>query len=385
MTLGINNIPGIIKYQNPAHGIIKQDNTSVAKPIEQTFIKRTYQPSQTYLSQDNRTQLQHEEGQKKANEAYKQQIKDKNVAEALNHLYGFGNFLDYISLGLGVGTLAKKGIRYGVKQAAEKLANQKIGIVAPQFQQKGKFVSELDWSPKSWFEDAGKWKDYTQADVDALNSHLQEYLDIERISKESNKWLKMPDGTTWTGDPRSWVQLVSKDGRKMSPNYGFHGIRSISIDGNPEFNQKIFLSKDKNVARSYTTSDDNIQTLTVPRNVTNYTADAEGRRFDKAWKIEQNGKSELLSTDAFAYNTIEHPNPVLRTQVATMKNVIDPGPNKPLPVLNTVSTDIIVGSGTPRKSLLGNNGNFNLLDKNIFRIGLPIILGTNYDNRRNQE
>lgn len=72
-----------------------------------------------------------------------------------------------------------------------------------------------------------------------------------------------------------------------------------------------------------------------------------------------------------------------------MKNVIDPGPNKPFPVLNTVSTDIIVGSGTPRKSLLGNNGNFNLLDKNIFRIGSPIILGTSIidsnDNRRSKK
>lgn len=95
----------------------------------------------------------------------------------------------------------------------------------------------------------------------------------------------MPDGSTWTGEPRSWVQLVSKDGRKMSPNYGFHGIRSISIDGKPEFNQKIFLSKNRDVARSYTTSDDNVQTLTIPRNATNYTADAEGRRFDKAWKV----------------------------------------------------------------------------------------------------
>lgn len=41
----------IQKYQSPANGIVKQDNTYVAKPIEQTFIKRTYQPRQAYLSQ----------------------------------------------------------------------------------------------------------------------------------------------------------------------------------------------------------------------------------------------------------------------------------------------------------------------------------------------
>ena len=61
----------IQKYQSPSNGIIQQDNTRVAiKPIEQTFIKRTYQPKQAYLSQDNRTKLQHEQGQKKADEAY---------------------------------------------------------------------------------------------------------------------------------------------------------------------------------------------------------------------------------------------------------------------------------------------------------------------------
>lgn len=126
----------IQKYQTPANGIIKQDNTRiVTKPIEQTFIKRTIQPKQAYLSQDNRTQLQHEEGRKKADEAYNQQIKDKNTAKTLNHLYGFNNFLDYIGLGIGAGLLVKKGAKYAIKQAAEKFANQKIGIVAPQFQQ----------------------------------------------------------------------------------------------------------------------------------------------------------------------------------------------------------------------------------------------------------
>lgn len=41
----------IQKYQNPANGIVKQDNTYVAKPIEQKSFKRVYQPKQAYLSQ----------------------------------------------------------------------------------------------------------------------------------------------------------------------------------------------------------------------------------------------------------------------------------------------------------------------------------------------
>lgn len=352
-------------------GVSKQDNTYVAKPVEQKLIKRTYQPKQAYLSQDNRTKLQHKQGQKKADEAYNQQMKDKNTAIALNHLLGFSNFADYVGLGLGAGALTKYGVKQGVKSAVK--SSQKIGIVAPQFQQKGKFTSELDWSPKSWFEDAGKWKDYTQADVDALSSHIPEYLEIERAAKANGTWLMLPNGKRWEGDPRSWVQLVSRNGRSLSPNAGYHGIRDLSVDGDPEFDGKIFLSKDKNVAGSYTQKDDNIQHIAIPRNSTNYTIDAEGRRFDKAWKIEQNGKIVYKDTDEFAYNTVEHPDPKLRTQVATVNNVIDPGPNRPFPVLNTVSTDIIVGNGTVRKSLLGNNGNFDFQNKNIYRGLIPII------------
>ena len=111
----------IQKYQSPANGIIQQDNTRVAKPIEQTFIKRTYQPKQAYLSQDNRTQLQHKQAQRKADEAYNQQMKDKNTAEAMNHLLGFSNFADIVGLGVGASQLFKFGIKQGVKSAANKI------------------------------------------------------------------------------------------------------------------------------------------------------------------------------------------------------------------------------------------------------------------------
>lgn len=132
----------IQKYQSPANGIVKQDNTYVAKPIEQKSFKRVYQPKQAYLSQDNRTKLQREEGRKKADEAYNQQMKDKNTAIALNHLLGFSNFADIVGLGVGAGALLKKGAKYITKQAAEKFANQKIGIVAPQFQQPANNLTE---------------------------------------------------------------------------------------------------------------------------------------------------------------------------------------------------------------------------------------------------
>ena len=70
-----------------------------------------------------------------------------------------------------------------------------MGIVSPQFKQSSRFKSELDWSPKSWFEEAGNWKDYTQNDIDALNSHIPEYLKIEETA--NGTWLNLPNGGKW--------------------------------------------------------------------------------------------------------------------------------------------------------------------------------------------
>lgn len=66
------------------------------------------------------------------------------------------------------------------------------------------FKSELDWSPKSWFQKRAD-KKWTKQDEDALISHLQEYLDIEKKAKQNGTWLKNKDGSTFDGDPRSWV------------------------------------------------------------------------------------------------------------------------------------------------------------------------------------
>lgn len=52
----------------------------------------------------------------------------------------------------------------------------------------------------------------------------------------------------------------------------------------------------------------------------------------------------------------------------------------------TASNDFVIHEGTPRKSIVGNNGNFNLNDKNIYRglIPLGVIGRMSYGNRRNE-
>lgn len=78
----------------------------------------------------------------------------------------------------------------------------------------------LDWSAESWFSQRAPGIDgikYTAEDAKRLASHVPEYKQIEQDARQNGTWLKMPNGETWTGDPRVWVMMQSKAYKK---NYG---------------------------------------------------------------------------------------------------------------------------------------------------------------------
>lgn len=64
-----------------------------------------------------------------------------------------------------------------------------------------------------------------------------------------------------------------------------------------------------------------------------------------------------------------------------ISNVVE-GPHY-LKNLNVPTNDFVIHEGTPRKSILGNNGNFDLNNKNIYRgfIPLGLIGGVGYGNK----
>ena len=106
----------IPKYQN-AGLATRQDNTYVAKPtIPIKPIKRTYIPTQSYISQDNRSEWQREQGSKKADEEYKKYMEDKKMQQGLENLNGFLNFVDAATIATGAGSLVGKGLRWGGKK-----------------------------------------------------------------------------------------------------------------------------------------------------------------------------------------------------------------------------------------------------------------------------
>lgn len=116
----------IPKYQN--EGLVtRQDNTYVAKPtIPPKLIKRTYTPTQSYVSQDNRSGWQREQSNKKANEEYKKYMEDKKMQQGLDNLNGFLNFVDAATIATGVGSVVGKGLRWGGKKVANQLVKRKI-------------------------------------------------------------------------------------------------------------------------------------------------------------------------------------------------------------------------------------------------------------------
>lgn len=372
---------GVIKAQT---GTIIPDNTRVVKPTIQEKITRTYQiPEQPQFVQDNRSGWERQQSYDKAQAVYNQYMQDKKTEEGLRNLNGFLTFTDYGTMGLGVGSLLTKGLKWAGKKAigqvSKQIANSRnMGIVAKPFQ-KGGFQSELDWSPTSWFEEAGNWKGYTQADIDALASHIPEYHEIERVTKANGTWLKLPNGKTWEGDPRSWVQLQSKDGQKMAmPSRVWKGGKPGDEYYSPYYDGRVWMSDNADAWNSFAYKKEGFYherpsgvnySLTVPRNVKMATKNAKGKDFLSIEHLGREISTDEIVDDAqkYGFNT------------TTIFNVVE-GPhfNKRLSV---PTNDFIIHKGTPRKSMLGNNGNFNLNDKNIYRGFIPLGIAGGYGNQ----
>lgn len=129
-----------------------------------------------------------------------------------------------------------------------------------------KFISELDWSPENWFSKRTGGT-YDAEDVKVLRSHIPEYLKIEKEAKANGTWLKMPDGSVWQGDPRSWVQIQSNNVQKMNPEQFWTGIdQSV----NPNYNGILWGTYGEGKApaikaREYATKDELLFPMVTPK------------------------------------------------------------------------------------------------------------------------
>lgn len=238
-------------------------------------------------------------------------------------------------------------------------------------------VSELDWSPESWFSkrpgnlglpynSKTNPMGYTDFDVRSLKSHIPEYIKIEMDSKANGTWLKMPDGSTWTGDPRSWVQLMSKNGQRLSGERLFSGIPK-EIDFNPEYTGEVWADKER-LMSSYWSGEDLVRPGFVfeltPAKGKRFVVDAKGHGWNDI-PIKQNGITLPIAKDwkaAITDDVVDYAisNGYNTTQI---NNVVEGS--------GDLVTDVVVHPNFARKALLGNNGNFNFSNKNLFRVLMP--------------
>lgn len=245
------------------------------------------------------------------------------------------------------------------------------------------FKSELDWSPENWFGRRVSGG-YDAEDVAALNSHLAELLDIEKTAKENGTWLKMADGSTWAGDPREWVMAQTKVVKdNFLDDILTHGNsdRWITKDGIDVTAEKmghnqIWTSTNPLLGGTY---GNKVYRFVIPKDADVITAaDAEGRLFRNVLPG--------MDTNELVYPRLTDDN------VIRINNVVDPGstpfkagengfpehfPGESYADYSKrvfMGDDLVLGANVPRKSLRGNNGNFDLTNPNIYKGLVPLGL-----------
>ncbi len=263
-----------------------------------------------------------------------------------------------------------------------KLSNfEKLGIPKQERKQLGSFRSDLNWDAREWFNLRKTLNDeqkYNAFDIMSLQAHLPEYLSIEKLSKNRGNWLKNSDGSSFIGDPRSWVQLQSQNGKLFDQTPIYSGVKTYAI--NPRYNGHFWGVTGQGKipayqARAYAASDNHVLELVTPKYARTYNAGDQAGRVWFDLKNEQNiSKTNDLAEWAFknGYDRIN------------INNVLDAGPesgrlskskyriyDSPIDDYFYMSSlpqnDVVVDAGLPRKSIVGNNGNFNIHDKNIYR------------------
>ena len=314
--------------------------------------------------------------------------------ESAKDIYDNGlNLGNALGVGLGIGLpvvhvprLYNKGIQ-AITKNGNKIVKANVTTKNISNSSKLPFESELDWSPEGWLSKRENGI-YDAEDVAALQSHIPEYIGIEKAAKENNTWLKLPDGSIWQGDPRSWVQLQSKDGKKLIMRELFHGnddryIGSGGIDETPNVlgRKALWTSTNPNVPLTYGRHK---YIFTIPKGTEGIEYDAKGANWNRiehkpGFKVDTNDIARTFADD---------------NNVLIIRNVVDrgadprPRPGVELPSYLPKETlsdynkrvflgdDYIIGKNISRKSLLGNNGNFDLSNPNIYKGITPFAVST---------
>ena len=404
---------GIIKYQEPAQPIARRDAIKDYRPeIPLSPIKQPVKPymptQQPVLSSDNRTGWEKEVSRQiKADKAKNDKLYGNQhtwnwsapftnariTKDNASAIFDFDKSaaMSTFAIGQGIaspvttatsiaGSLVGAGI--GNKVAGEKGAlvggfvggllgdrtlnavrhakntNKNIGVVSEYYKNPDNpLLSEVDW--RGWSKGG-----------EISKEHLAEYAAIERAAKANDTWLKTRDGEPWKGDKRTWIQLMSKDGEKFRHGE-FPSNRDIWYNGVPDdgtmlrdyptYTGDTWLADRYEAALPYSkTMKGQVFHIGVPKGTRIKGFDAHGDKF-----------SEVRLPDGTRMKTDRIVDEVKATgkyDATYIKDVDETWGFKP-------NDDLILHSGTPRKSLIGNNGDFDLSNPNIYKTLMPFLIG----------
>ena len=169
--------------------------------------------------------------------------------------------------------------------------------------------------------------------------------------------------------------------RKLIQRPYYHGDKNATAE---EIGSKIlWTNSNPNVAATY---GKDVYALSIPEGTPMVRFEAKGSNWGKLKGLEDG----IETTNDIAYKYLKDNN------VVYVKNISDPGPvwwskelqsNFPPALPNEtlehyvhrtfMGDDLILGPNIPRKSLLGNNGNFDIKNKNIYKSLVPFgLFGT---------
>ena len=429
---------GIIKYQEPAQPIARRDAIKDYRPeIPLSLIKQPVKPymptQQPVLSSDNRTGWEKEVSRQiKADKAKNDKLYGNQhtwnwsapftnariTKDNASAMFDFDKSaaMSTFAIGQGIaspvttatsiaGSLVGAGI--GNKVAGEKgalvggfvggMVNPKFGmrfnkknnssnIKQPMVMAKESKLTpeEIAGIPKGERNQPIKskldWKNWSKGGP-ISKEHLAEYAQIERDARRRGYWLMTEDSQPWKGDPRTWVQLMSKDGSRFKKgkfpsnnDLYYHGLDSRSyLD--PERMQEMYLANDFDRARTYTNTNQpaspetkgGIVHLGIPNTTKPLEVDAKGASWHKVISpfTGEQTSTDVIKNQAYAkgYDAV------------TFDNILDNGAHWASGVNPFAPTrETVINNTIPRKSLIWNNGDFNINNPNIYKVLAPFLL-----------
>lgn len=131
---------GIVKYQEPAHGIARRDAIKDYRPNIPNRIRRATpaehiqsmidiygQSEQPTVTSDAKSPWQHQQAHEAASKGYDDYMQAKKYEEGLHNLNGILTFTDYATLATGLGSLLSKGASMAGRYAGKQMAKRAVG------------------------------------------------------------------------------------------------------------------------------------------------------------------------------------------------------------------------------------------------------------------